>query len=42
MASVMADKRAALEALDAGVVELEALKRENEQLQVGRRRRGHT
>ncbi len=40
MASVLADKRAALQALDAGVVELEALKRENEQLQVGRGTRG--
>ncbi|GFR43411.1 hypothetical protein Agub_g4492 [Astrephomene gubernaculifera] len=33
IAAVLADKTAALQALDAGVVELEALRRENEQLQ---------
>ena len=34
MAAVLAEKTAALQALDAGVVELEALRQENEQLQV--------
>ncbi|KXZ52014.1 hypothetical protein GPECTOR_10g1037 [Gonium pectorale] len=36
MTSLISDKNAALQALDAGVVELEALRRENEQLQARR------